>query len=251
MKNLSLETLTAYVDDELDEASRPAVQEAILRDGSVRATVDRLRSSRAALSHAFAEVIDTPVPARLIETLRRDADLPHPTVVVPLHRPARRQQNWQPLALAASLALTVGLSVGFMVANSERSSSQQTTASLLQHGLETMQTGRSLSSTDGEVTITSLSSFRVQDGRICREFEQQSGDARSNGIACRDPSTLEWQTQIEVTTARSLSSESSGELYAPASGALDPLNWVFDQLGAGPAFGATEETRLIDNQWQD
>lgn len=250
MKDPSLEILTAYVDGELDDTRRREVEDAIRRDSAMRATVDRLRASRVTLHDAFAEIIDAPVPARLLETLKPFKTEPQPTDVIPLRRPERPRQNWQPLALAASLSLTVGLLVGFILADGERASPPETTASLVHRGLETLQTGNSLISADGRVTITPLSSFRVRDGRVCREFEQQAAEARSTGIACRDPLASQWQTQIELTTARSLSSGTSEDVYTPASGALDPLDWAFDQLGAKPAFDAADEARLIDKRWR-
>lgn len=254
MKDLSLETLTAFVDGELDDTTHRAVEEAMLRDSAIRSTVDQLRASRGALRDAFAGMVDAPVPARLLNTLTADTRAPQPANIIPLRTPGRARQHWTPLALAASVSLTVGVLVGLMVADGERVAPPENSASLLQRSLETLPSGSSLSAADGSVTITSRASFRAQDGRICREFERQASDARSSGVACRDAQDAQWHTQVEITTASSLSGGASGgggHVYAPASGALDPLAWVFDQLGAGPALDANEEARLIDGHWQD
>lgn len=244
----SLETLTAYVDGELDDARRRETEDAIRSDSALRDTVDRLRASRVMLRTAFAAVIDAPVPARLVRTLELP---PRPANVVPLRTAERVNKNWMPLALAASVSLTVGLLVGFIVADSEPAASSETTADLLQRVLETLPTGTALTSSDGQTVVTSLSSFRVQDGRICREFEQRATALLSTGIACRNPVSTDWQTQIQVTTSRNLPDGNAGERYSPASGSLDPLGWVFDRLGAAPAFDAAEEAELIAKHWQN
>lgn len=248
MNKPSLETLTAYVDGELDDTRRREAEEAIRIDSTLRGTVDRLRASRVMLSTAFAAVIDAPVPARLVQTLESP---PHPANVFPLRTAERVSRSWMPLALVASVSLTVGLLVGFIVADSEPAASSETTADLLQRALETLPTGSALTSSDGQAVVTTLSSFRVQDGRICREFEQRATALLSTGIACRNPVTTAWQTQIQVATSQNLSDGNAGERYSPASGSLDPLGWVFDQLGAAPAFDAAEEAELIAKHWQD
>ena len=248
MNNPSPEILTAYVDGELDDISRREIETAIRTDETLAATVERLRSSRHMLKQAFAKVIDVPVPARLTETLG-SAD--HPDNVVPLSTAKRPTARWMPLALAASVSLTVGVLVGLIVAEQGPQTAPETAANLLQNVLDTLPTGGTLTSPDQRTVVTALSSFRVQDGRICREFEQRALAGQSTGIACRDPHTADWQTEIQVTTSRSLAGSRSGESYVPAAGGLDPLEWAFDRLGAAPALDAAEEARLISRQWRE
>lgn len=258
MKDLSLETLTAYVDNELDDTQRREVAEAVLRDSALRATVDRLRASRVLLSQAFSGVIDAPVPERLLQTLALpggDAytpphDTPYSDNVVALHAPPQTRRQWMPLALAASVSLCVGLLVGFMVKDAPQPSSANATANLLQEVLETRPSGYSFTAADGQTTITSLSSFRTQDGRICREFEQRGNGLQSTGIACRNDEGPIWQTQIQITTSPTFTDAHTGTGYSPASGAVDPLEGAFERLGAGPALDASEEAQLLGNQWR-
>lgn len=251
MKDFSPEILTAYVDGELDDNLRREVDEAIRHDRTVRATVERLRSSRIMLGEAFAGMLDAPVPERLLQTLVPPKPDPGSAEVIPLRKPAKAQPEWMPMALAASVSLTIGLVVGFIAADTRQSASSETTASMLQEVLATLPTGDSRNSLDGQTIFTLLSSFRAQDGRICREFEQQANALRSVGIACKDSTTTDWKTQVQFTASRALTDEQGGALYSPASGEVDPLGWALDRLGAGPVFDAEEEARLIRDQWRD
>lgn len=248
MNEPSLEILTAYVDGELDDSLRREVDEAIHIDATLRATVDQLQASRIMVRDAFAGVLDAPVPARLTQALE---SVDTHDKVIRLPTPERMNNSWMSLAMAASVSLTVGALVGFLLADNRPQAMPETTADLVQRVLETMPTGSTLISSDERSEVTSLSSFRIQDGRICREFEQRTAAQQGTGIACRNPLTADWQTQILVTSSRALSDVRAGESYTPAAGAADPLDWVFDHLGAAPALNAAEEAELIARQWQD
>ena len=247
MNKPSLEILTAYVDGELDDIRRREVDEAIRSDEALAETVEQLRASRIMLSKAFADVIDAPIPARITRAIGSSISSEN---VIRLQTTKGTSRQWAPLSLAASVSLIVGALVGFVVADNSPSNAPATTANLLQDVLDRLPTGSALTSSDSHTVATVLSSFRILDGRICREFEQRAEAQQSIGIACRGPETAGWETLIQVTTARGLSDARPGESYAPANGGLDPLEWVFERLGAAPALDSAEEAELIARKWK-
>ena len=74
------ETVTAYVDDELDAASRAEVEAAMAADPEIRAQLEAQIDLRARLRATFDPVLTEPVPERLLQAVRQ----------LPPHRPESR-----------------------------------------------------------------------------------------------------------------------------------------------------------------
>ncbi|MGE0726277.1 MAG: anti-sigma factor, partial [Alphaproteobacteria bacterium] len=113
MRRFDDETLVAFVDGELDEDKRAAVASAIETDPETAARVRAFRDSAVLVRAAFADVVDEPVPDRLIQAARgRPAE---GAAVVPLRRRGGMSlRHWLALPLAASLAaLAIGLGAGY------------------------------------------------------------------------------------------------------------------------------------------
>ncbi|WP_374440839.1 anti-sigma factor [Stella sp.] len=118
MRRFDDETLVAFVDGELDEATATEVAHALEADAELAARVEMFRSSSVLVRAAFAGVIDEPVPERLMAAARGAAadDAGGKVVPFPKRRPIGR---WIALPLAASVAaLMIGASAGYWAGRS-------------------------------------------------------------------------------------------------------------------------------------
>lgn len=169
--------------------------------------------------------------------------------VVPLHRPPRRA--WQPMALAASLALAVGLGAGMALMQGDVAGDgtrlalgPQDSSDPLATVLETAASG------EATAAIRPLLTFRDAAGRPCREFETVTGGGLSSGtgIACRSEAGI-WSVRILVATSAP-GGDDTPDGFRPAAGAAaDALGATLDAIGAGPALSPDAEAALIRRRW--
>ncbi|MEQ9642656.1 MAG: anti-sigma factor [Alphaproteobacteria bacterium] len=94
--------LQALVDDALDPSRRDVVEAAVAADDALAAQLAAYRQQNALLHQAFDPVAAEPVPAALSRVATR--------------RPVWRRR-WVPAAVAATLALAVGLGGGWLLGN--------------------------------------------------------------------------------------------------------------------------------------
>jgi anti-sigma factor RsiW len=131
MQKPSDELLVAYLDDELDEPQRAAVEGWLARDGAVRDQVARLSEGAALLRAAFDEVLREEVPGRLIAAARgaeqTDGEAARQAKVVPFHGSRRAagfvaaRHWWIAVPIAASFCgLIVGGGLGYFGLSSVR-----------------------------------------------------------------------------------------------------------------------------------
>jgi len=123
MRQLSDETLIAYLDGELDAATRGEVAMAVERDPQLRTRVGALTDSAGMLRAAMDEVLREEVPQRLIDAAR---DFRERGVIDLVAERARRgaatlegwgtRRFWTGAAVAASLCLIVGAGGGYFAA---------------------------------------------------------------------------------------------------------------------------------------
>jgi hypothetical protein len=216
---ISEETLMAYADGELDAATRASVEAAMQQDADIGKRVARHRAMRDAMRGAFSAVLDEPVPARLIHAARGQTAAPKAEVVeLSLAREAARRKNlaaparWQPVAIAASLLL--GLGLGFLAWHGP--------PSLIQPGdggglVASAALARVLSNQLSDdraadhIANTGLS-FRDKSGDYCRTFALTGSDA-SSGLACREGA--DWR--IKVLAQSSHAAASSGSFRTAGS----------------------------------
>jgi hypothetical protein len=176
----------AYADDELDAPARAAVEAAMASDPQIARRIARHQALRGRVHAAFAELLDEPVPAGLVQAVRSaPAGARESSVPALRRRPARRWSWPQWTALAASLmvgviagrlaslrthdSLPIAASGGTMLARgalaralSEQLASEQTAADPVRIGV----------------------SFRAKSGEYCRTFTLRQPAALA-GLACR------------------------------------------------------------------
>ena len=206
--------LQAYHDGEASAAERRAAEAWLAEDPAARARLAALAAGDALLRAAVDGPLDEPVPAALLA--RVEATLAGRLTRLPVGRalpagdavPAatRAPRRWLPLALAASIALAVGVP-GAWYWSAERTEARlagrsearaQALAALetqLQRTLETQVSGTPLpwlAEGAGQGELLAVRSYKSSAGQWCREYritaELLGEPHQERGIACRDPS---------------------------------------------------------------
>lgn len=196
--SLNQDVLVAYVDRELPPEQAEVVEAALAHDEAARETVRLLRLSAEIAAQSYADVLNEPIPDRLLAAARGAKPMP-------AARPRRmaRLSPWL-IPLAAGLAALV---IGFAGGNAWRSADESgygpalapsvdplesAYEATLQGALESGQAGQAFSYESegvGKGAIRLGREFTTGFGASCREFSRQEtrGTASStgNGIACR------------------------------------------------------------------
>lgn len=176
--------LNMFNDGEADLSEAERAKQLIDTDAEARDYWDELQRTDGLLREAFAPVAEQAIPPRFDDVLRA----------------ARRKSpshHYVPLALAATLALLAVLLVreDSMTSrmNDQLLQMRQEIAQLKNQTLENTPTGaaRSWVAPAGlaRAEVTPLQTYRTQDNRFCREYEERVEDADGveirRGIACR------------------------------------------------------------------
>jgi len=232
---ISDETLMAYVDGEVDAATRAIIEAAMRDDPQVSGRIAQHRALRQVMQGAFSEVLDEPVPQRLIDAARAPVAAPGPIAVPgPITTPASnvvdlaaarsaaaghtpgRLGSWRPAALAASLL--VGLALGYFAWHgattfvSTSPSGELVASAALAEALSNQ---LSADRAPGLVATTGLS-FRAKTGDYCRTFSL-NGSHPNSGLACREGSS--WKIKVLAQSAHAAANSSN---FRPAGSADAP-----------------------------
>ncbi len=249
MVNISPKKLMAYVDDELDDKEQAEIEVLIECDPEVRAMVAQFRRSSELLKEGLNEILALPVPQQLIDTVKNYQATSN-IVQIGKVKENKGLFAWSGLALAATVALSVGLFAGAVLFGGLNFQlSKPGYSSLLQDSLEIKLSGASTASEDGFEKVTPLMTFIGADGLICREFERINSEQKTVGIACRG-SQGKWLPMAEIDRTLLATNTTQEFHYSPASGPDDPINMVLSELGAKKSLTAQEEELLRDKGWQ-
>lgn len=255
MRTYTDEELMAFADGELPAADAQAIAAAARKDALLAQRIAPFADSRRILQDAFGDALRQPVPGRLLEVLGKAAGSgAGASKVVPLPRRGRRGAGWVPMALAASLALAVGLYAGGWLDLRQGPGGMQVAGmpadpAALGRALETLPSGEPLAGEAAGVRyeILPLASLRTAAGAYCREFESSVSGAdapqRARGVACREPDG-QWATRAVASLAPDTMPPPAG--YVPAAGSAPDLTTA---LGAAQRLTPDEEARQIQNRW--
>jgi hypothetical protein len=229
------ETLMALVDGEItgDKAARlqtriAADPELARRYALFTETAERVKA--AAIADPDAKV--SPALTARIRDIGRSTSH-KPGNVVPLRRAAPR---WQPVALAASLALAVGLSAGLLLSPRPPAPDGPALTADLRDRLDTLLSGDKEVLVDGR-NLSVIASFTDGSGAFCREYEIGTHGATVYvSVACRDDA--DWSLRFATTKP-----EQSGD-YAPAA-SLEALDAFYATTGASQPLSPEEERRFL------
>ena len=205
------ETLGAYIDGELDPATAHALEADLRIDPDLRRQVNELRAIGTVLREWCAAQVhpwDAAWPSAA-GTRRRNSRV---------RRVVGRLTPLWPHALAASVALLFGITIGQFVNHSSQppvASVDEATYRLLQAALEHTLSGQAISWSDDAtrhtVTVQPLRTYRAtgtiagaSTGTFCREYREtavfatQPSERTMYGLACRSP---EGTWSVEYTLA--------------------------------------------------
>ncbi|MBL0936717.1 MAG: anti-sigma factor [Rhizobiaceae bacterium] len=245
------ETLMAFADGELDEATTKAVERALETDDALMMRVAEFMETRAAARDAFTPA--EPVPAELDAAVRgmvelhRAAAQPASNVVSLGDARAKRfgfaQRSWQ-LPLAASLATAVAAGfIGYQLGQTPGAAPAGSDISGFSSAeiagvLDSAASGDEVAIADGAGRVRLISSFNEQSGALCREYEvDRSAGASVVAVSCRNDG--DWAMRFAVAAP------AGGDGYAPAS-SLDALEAYLGAIEAGPALTEEEERAALD-----
>jgi anti-sigma factor RsiW len=89
MQKRSDDTLVAYLDGELDSAERQHVEAWLAADGAARDRLAGLAQSASLVRSAYADIVNEPLPERLIAAARGETAPHHEAEILVLKRPGR------------------------------------------------------------------------------------------------------------------------------------------------------------------
>lgn len=249
----SEETLMAYVDDELDAATRVAVESAMRSDQELKEYIERQQALRAKLRATFDRVLEEPVPERLLETVRKEPPLAQEAGIGDLAaaRVAKAERSSRRWALpewgSMAACLVVGLFVGQALLRSPDTSPVATRdGQLVARGaLERALTSQLASNQQDAAPVYIGVSFRDKAGDYCRTFVMRTGEALA-GLACREKDA--WRVEVLAQGAPAATS-AVGYRMAGAELPEAVLRAVEAQIAGDPLDSEQEATAQLGN-WE-
>jgi hypothetical protein len=229
--HLSDEILMAFADGELEESTAAAIAKAMAEDPAVaKRIMDFQQSRRLTRSALSATLPDVPPELRAAVSARIKAyetagkAKMRPDFKPPLNEWLRRRRPFMQVALAASIVASA-LGLGYFVGRQDWSEENRLLAQLdnpiVHHELNTIASGTDVELPFGRLRV--ISTYRVTNGSLCREFRLQSLAETAEAVACRNG---EWN----VTFALAGSIKTSE--YTP-SGESDLMAAYLQSMGAG------------------
>lgn len=240
--------LSAYIDGELAADERARVEAALAASPALKSRLAALRRASAEALATLSDIDHRPLPASVQALLATPAPVASIVAAAP-----RRQAVWsQPLrsmALAASVALVVGVGAGHFATMELTLNSRMATqsAGLIQASSPLYAVLEKAPSAYGETvgatTMTPVLTFATVDGAYCREFVVTGAKAASRNLACRDDG--QWRLVAMTAVAATATDH-----YAPAGGSAGVIDAAIDGLIAGDPMDAAAETQLIAKGWR-
>lgn len=242
--SFSEETLMAYADGEVDEATRRAVEQAIRHDPALAARVRRHQSLRADVYSAFAPTLEEAVPQRLHKAVR-SPKVVHLDAVRAMRNPPPEPvkprwsfKEWG--AMAASLV--IGLGAGALAMRSATPSPELALENGVMRASGTLAAGLSrqlASAAPRQASVRVGLSFMAKDGNYCRTFML----AHQSGLACRNGKG--WA--VPVLAEGGMQSQPA---YRQANNPLpDPVLQAIDERIAGRPLDIAGEQAARDRGW--
>lgn len=269
------EMLMAFVDDELDPATRKKIKTALQSDPELRAKAAIFEATGRSIAGVFDPILSRPL-SQLREPIPTGAGKAGLATSAPpeSNRHPAGFFKWLsglfevPTALSLALVLCVvflgGLGLGFLMKTDLVPSGAPDAdlvafrddgllaAGHLNHTLETIGSGsRFAKAVSGgkELVIKPILTFRDIKNRTCREYEVlYPSTSRFAGLACRTRNG-DWNVIVHTQIA---SRPANGNDTAVASaGGLETIDAVVERIIKGDALGADQEALLMNKGWRD
>ena len=250
--SFSDETLMAFADGELDEATRREVEQAMRQDPALAAKVRQHQALRSNVFNAFSGTLEEEVPQRLQAAARtskvvhlsniRQLRTPPPP---PAPAPEKRGWSWPEWgALAATLVMGViagGLGTQELGGSQQFASFDAKANTLTAKGRLEEALSHQLASTTTDADFVRLGvSFMATDGSYCRSFMLP----KTAGLACR--SGGQWRIPVMANSAAGAAGTYRQASNAMPSAVLD----MIDQRIAGKPLDANAEKVAQMQGWE-
>ncbi|CAH0188118.1 hypothetical protein [Roseomonas sp. CECT 9278] len=216
------ETLMAFADGSLPPAEVNRIAALLDADPALAERVALLADGRRIAAGAFRDVLDQPVPARLLAA-----------ATAPPAVNDNRRNPWRLAALAAAAGLLLGAFLGPRLPLPGGAAPEA--------GLLPARVATALDGAGGQGVVVA-GTYLAEGGVYCRRFAIPDETGTVQGLACRDPEG--WRLRVAV--ARS----AEGGSFQPA-GADDPvIAEMLERLGAGQALDANAEGAARARGWR-
>jgi anti-sigma factor RsiW len=247
------ELLSALLDGALSPDDAARLEQRLEREPVLRARFEALQRANAMVREAYAGVVGEPLPKELLDLLA--AENATAGNVVPLAGRQRRTHSRfvGPTALAASIALALGIALGIVVAPDRQPFDAVELAaqvgavapgSALFEVLEEVPSAETRELAAG-VTATPVLTFGTAGGGYCREVDVEASEGTTQMLACRRNGA--WRL---AHTSYVVSAATNG-VFRPASGPSPAIDAAIDDLIAGAPLDGAAERALISNGWSD
>ncbi len=253
MQEWNDEKLGAYMDGELSPGEAAELEQHLASDKALRARLDALRAADGATRKLYASLDAEPVPQAVLQMLQGDAA--KPDNVVPFLKLGAGRVFRAPVAIAASVALVVGL----LVINLSRDASGPLNSGItsleavsattidvdtaLHRMLENAASGDAIDLGSGE-TGEAILSFADVAGRFCRQLVISGTDRDAHAVACRNGTA--WHVEALAYTA----SLPEGQFRTASEPTPVDITTAVDALiGTADPLDREQETRVISNGW--
>ena len=240
-----IDQLMALHDGEASAEDASAAGNRRFDDPESREFLSKLTEADKAFANAADELLDMPVPSRLVDAIRQPEPQPQPQTAEIIPFPRRR--GIVGLAIAAGLAAVVATNTQLFKSNEGPVVDSGTAgyAALLQQAMDSVPSDQVLNSDDGSVRIMPIVSFRTEAAAYCREFMALEGDIEFSGIACRD-SIGSWRVLSERRTLTA----PDGDEYRAAEGEKS-VSDLPSGLVKAKELSYAEEQAAIRTGWKD
>ncbi|MEE1655454.1 hypothetical protein VB618_04525 [Microvirga sp. CF3062] len=242
--HLTDEILMAFADGELDEPVAAAVARVMAQDPAIARKIVEFQRSRRLTRSFFASNLAPDVPSELhaaisaqieaYEATSQSGDRPTPIETRNL-RPSRPYP--MRMALAASFA-AVAVAAGYLIGQQSQPEAgrlAQLEDPLVRQELSRLGSGREVELPIGRLRV--VSTYRLANESLCREFRLHSTSSATNAVACRSD---EWNVTFALATPVKEAE------YMPSSGG-DLVDAYLGNLGAGsPLEGEAEAKALAE-----
>jgi negative regulator of sigma E activity len=244
------ELLSAWLDGEMtsDEADRLA--ERLANEPVLARRLDAMRAGDEAVRRVFATLDETPMPEAVLQRLQAAGDAPENVVPFPA-RGARRFLQL-PVALAATVALAVGLVIGRGISPASQPvpgagglyANTIAAGSPLRDLLENGASGQAVS-VGADASGEPILSFEDRRGDFCRQWRVDTPARSIQGVACRRGGG--WQMEALAYGAAAAAGAGYGQAAADVPAAVTAA--VDGLIGAAGPLDADQEKRVISKGW--
>ena len=249
--NYDDETLMAYADGELDPVQRAEIAAAEDKDPELARRVEKQRALRAAVAGAFANVVDEPLPARLLAAANGDtaavsgARAPRSGKIVQFPARAGRapgpgwgMREW--LAMAASVVLGLLISWQLFAPSGAGLMTAKHGALVARGNLANALDKQLASDQRPEEPVQIGVTFKARDGGYCRSFTLRG--TKTAGLACRAGG--EWQV-----AATSVADIQAGQVQQAAATLPAAVLSAIETRRVGDALDAAGEENARLGGW--